>query len=495
MYLKSIILVFILSVHLQAMSIQTDKTTYIPSERVSISFQEMFGDSQDWVAIYPKGSTNAWINVLDWQWTDGVKTGTITLKNLPVGQYEARAFYRNSYTLEKSCDFSVDAERNDLNLSLNKSQYFEKDDVTVKFENMLGHDEDWIGIYPKGKDNKWDNMVQWEWTNGAKKGEVSFSALEVGEYEARAFYRNSFISESVIPFVVEKELEGIQISTDKSIYVPNELIYVTFNNMQGNETDWIGIYPAGSSYEFDNVIASKSTHGLKNGEVSFDGLEAGNYDIRAFFNNSLSKEAEFEITVTNKEVVSVVYEDAGNGLSPNWKHVSGNYAPLRANSGFQSTGALVLVTEWMNGGTQNIAEYHLDMNNSEQKVLEMDIGGVADYLLPNKNPNQVGYMSHFGVGVHVQTTNGTRRMIWDSFLNHGNTNAYISDYGNGNIWMYYPSPVEHVRGWYENIHTWQHFKVNIEKELRKLEPNNKIIKINYFIATGGFIDNLKLSSH
>ena len=202
--------------------------------------------------------------------------------------------------------------------------------------------------------------------------------------------------------------------------------------------------------------------------------------------------------VSNKiDVVehSTVYEDAENKPSSNWVRVLGNYKPVRVATGFHSDGTLVLIPEWVNH-TTNLAEYHLDMNNSKEKILEMDMGGLVDYRLPNL-PDK-GYIPHYQVGVYVQTTNGRRAMVWDSFYNHGKVKPFIDDYGNGNIWLLYPSPVEHVRGYDDigiAINVWNHFRVNVEEELQKLEPNNKIIKIDTFLATGGFIDNLKLSSY
>jgi hypothetical protein len=186
---------------------------------------------------------------------------------------------------------------------------------------------------------------------------------------------------------------------------------------------------------------------------------------------------------------TVVYENAEIDISSQWIQKSGSYPPERAINGFDSQGALVLVPEWINKHT-NIAEYHLDMNHSKQKTLEMDMGGLSKYTLPNLDI--VGYMPHYKVGVYVQTLHGKRAMIWDSFFNHGNVEAFASG-----KWLSFPSPVEHVRG-YEvglGIDEWVHFRVDVEKELQKLEPDNEIITIDTFFATGGFLDNLRLSTY
>jgi hypothetical protein len=190
-----------------------------------------------------------------------------------------------------------------------------------------------------------------------------------------------------------------------------------------------------------------------------------------------------------------MYEDAEDGLSNEWIHHVGNYAPIRVTNGVENNGVLALATEWTQNGTVNVAEYYLPLNNTTQKILEMDIGGVANYLLPNKVEGQEGYMSHFAIGVTIHTQNGKRKMLWDSFLNHENIEAYRIDYGAGNIWMYFPSPVEHVRGYLNvDIHQWDHFRVDVESALKEFEPSNEVISIDFLLLTGGFVDNIKLSS-
>jgi hypothetical protein len=99
-------------------------------------------------------------------------------------------------------------------------------------------------------------------------------------------------------------------------------------------------------------------------------------------------------------------------------------------------------------------------------------------------------MPHYKVGVYVQTIKGRRALLWDSFFNHGNVEAFSDG-----RWLSFPSPVEHVRG-YEvglSIDTWSHFRVDVEKALQQLEPDNEIVTIDTFFATGGFLDNIKLS--
>ena len=92
---------------LDAAIVETNKNIYSENKDIIVSFYEMSGHEEDWVAIYSKGSSNDWDNVLQWDWTDGKDSGTLKFDELPKGSYEVRAFYRNSYNVEARKSFKV----------------------------------------------------------------------------------------------------------------------------------------------------------------------------------------------------------------------------------------------------------------------------------------------------------------------------------------------------------------------------------------------------
>ena len=478
-------------------SVQMSKGVYSPEDKIVVSLSNMLGDSHDWIAIYKADTTTQWSNVLQWEWTDGITDGNFTFDELPEGEYEARAFFEDSYTIEGRALFTVEVVSLDVNLTSNKESYLSEEEIVVHFDNMSGDSEDWIAIYPKDSSTAWENVIDWKYTEGDTNGSFIFEGLEAGEYEVRAFFQNLFTVEQNLSFTVTDSVATptVVLTTSKAKYFPNEPIFVNFEHMLGDNEDWIAIYPKGSSTVWANVLEWNSTNGLIDGNMTFESLPIGEYEVRAFFENSFDLENNKSFEVVALPVSSTVYEDAENGISSEWIHFGGNYAPVAVNGGFNSPSALALVTEWTNNGTLNVAEYYLPLHNTTQKILEMDIGGVADYLLPNKLAGQEGYMSHFAIGVTIHTLNGKRKMLWDSFLNHGNVDAYREDNGGGNIWMYFPSPVEHVRG-YLNIdtHQWEHFRVDVESALKTFEPDNEVTSIDFLLVTGGFLDNIKLSS-
>ena len=179
-----------------------------------------------------------------------------------------------------------------------------------------------------------------------------------------------------------------------------------------------------------------------------------------------------------------VYEDAEVGLA-GWqviigetdaeKHTANGHTFVKLPPHWKSLG---------DAGWKNNAEYHLAMNNRTQKILSVDIGGDG-----NKMP-------HYVLGVRTTTTLGSRILLWDSWYTHVGYDAKISYYGASSATLIFPSPVEQVRGWgYEDVNLWENWQIDIEHALHVFEPANSIISVDYFIATGGNLDNLMLKSN
>jgi len=377
-----------------------------------------------------------------------------------------------------------------------KEIYLSNETVKVNLTDMLGDNHDWVGVYPTGSSNDWANVIRWKWVSGAVNTTLSLGTFPIGDYDVRAFFKNTFISEASDTFSINPIEGEALVSTSKNSYTINEKIIVDYSDMSQDDKDWIAIYPKGTTNAWKNVLAWQWTEGQRDGTSIFNQLPEGEYAVRVFFRNSFILESESLFEVVDSPITSTLYEDAENGISNEWVHGSGNFPPSQTlKGGFNSNGTLVLVPEWINS-TNNISTYSLPLhNNTKEKILEVDMGGVPNYPMWHRYGTRNGHVAHFSVGVSVTTTQGMRRMIWDSFFNHGNVKAFKQDYGNGNIWLNYPSPVEHVRGWgYAELDQWEHFRVDIQAELQKLEPNNEIISVDIFIATGGLLDNIKLSS-
>jgi len=470
-------------------NLTTNKSTYLNTETITATFTNMQGNATDWIGIYPARASYEFENVVAYKQTGGDINGSVSFTNIPVGNYDVRAFFNNTLGQEATTPITVTADPayHDVNITTNKATYLSTETVTVNFHYMQGNATDWIGIYPAGASYEFENVVAYKQTGGDINGTITFKDIPVGNYDVRALFNNSLHTEASTPIsvIIDPNYHDVNLTLNKSVYAQNELVYINYNYMKGNQTDWIGIYPAGASYAFENVIDYKYIYGNVSGEIALGGfpqgkalhgyttmpgLPAGNYEVRAFFNNSLHAEKVVPFTVTQQPVISTIYEAANGSISADWLHVSGPYPPVYYN------GVVRLRAKWINGHT-NTSEYFLPFNppNTTQNVMELDVGGAGRYT------------PHFSVGVIVQTTNGERIMYWDSFLNHYSVNANKQ----GNV-LAYPTYVELQRG---TAHARKHFRVNVDKYLKILEPNNKIISIKKFFATGGDLDNIKLSSH
>jgi hypothetical protein len=193
---------------------------------------------------------------------------------------------------------------NATNLNLNKNTYVINEPIVVNFKNMTAKNQDWIGIYPSNASNAWTNVIKWHWTQDVPNGMVKFDHLQVGQYEVRAFYNNSFHIEARKAFTVQGTPASL--SSNKTTYNPNEPITINFKNMSEKNQDWIGIYPKGSTLAWGNVIKWHWTGDKTNGEVNFSKLPVGQYEARAFYNNSFHLEAKKVFNVRDEIVADTV---------------------------------------------------------------------------------------------------------------------------------------------------------------------------------------------
>ena len=276
-----------------------------------------------------------------------------------------------------------------------------------------------------------------------------------------------------IPALFGQDVEGLidLLSDDADIYIKK------------------GSKPTRNSYD------CRST----NGQVSNDSCTVTVLDDQDVFIGVLGYRASdyrLMVTATSEPIPAnpTILEDAEGGtLNPNWIHNLGDIAPYIVptpnipGAPANSTGTMVQMADG-NADTQNL--YTLPVNNTTQKILSMDCGGLPDVTLPGRRK---GYIPHYAVGVRVETKFGTRFMKWYSYLNHIGASAAIHDNG-VNVFLDYPSPVETTSGYYMPITQWTHFEVNIEEQLQLLEPENRLYKVVDFFTTGGFLDNITLSS-
>lgn len=169
------------------------------------------------------------------------------------------------------------------------------EDITFKIQERVGNSyilfdstvkaKTWIGIYRKDKSNEWENVKKWEWVRKPiTKIDILF--LETGDYEARLFFNNSFISEKAIEFHMEAgPAQNCNHIKDTTIYISHSDNFNIESQHHESELDWVGIFNIGTKHTKENLLAwgyvnnnIKTINGKK--------LRIGNYDMVYFLNDS-----------------------------------------------------------------------------------------------------------------------------------------------------------------------------------------------------------------
>jgi len=273
-------------------------------------------------------------------------------------------------------------------------------------------------------------------------------------------------------------------------------VTATINGLSADADIYIkkGEKPTTSSFD------CKSTNGGTNSDsCSIDIIENGGvYIAVAGFRNAtynLTVTSERELIPANPQIPTVLEDAEGGTLNPNWVTARGDkpgYIWPTPNIAGAPSGTGVMVHH-ANGAGASLYRYELPVNNTSQMVLSMDCGGLPNHKFSNYPENRRGYIPHYSFGVIVQTKLGQRIMNWDSWYAHQGYGPRINDNGH-NVFLNYPSPVELVSGYYKPTTQWDHFEVNLNTELRRLESDNEVIKIVQFFTTGGYLDNITLSA-
>ncbi|CAA6818616.1 MAG: No hits [uncultured Sulfurovum sp.] len=491
-------------------AISTDKEIYMIDEDILVSFKNLKGQNNEWMAIYPTESSNDFANIISWKLTNATETGNVTFEALAKGTYDIRIFEGADFVIEKTIVVNDDAIASGVETT--KEIYLTNEQIVALFENMSGGNDDWMGIYPAESNNDWQNMLQWEWIRGDIFGMKTFEPLAVGAYEVRVFFNNSFNTEASYAFRVEAaEVKVLDITLEKNIYDPFELLHVNFENMEGEASDWIGIFPVGANHQQQSAIEWRSTNSLIDGQLSFNGIEAGAYEARAYFDNVHQKTVAF--TVREKEPVRVLYDDfEDNVIDPRWVRVTGKDMTLlnvgatdlavgHTQRQLAVNGQRSLRTYRDYRGGLNHSGYYFNFGNPDAnlKFLQVDM--------------KIGESSHvFAFGVKLNTKFGERRVEFASWLNHtlpSGQQIIRGPYGNvlaghreafmvNNYLQVHPGPSDYyvgTSGVGGGSNMFVHYKINIEEKLRLLEPDNELLGITLFTTSGGDYDNLALITH
>ncbi len=235
---------------------------------------------KDWIGVYKKGADNSWDNVKAWTWVKEAlqenDTSAELLLDLPAGDYVARYFLNNSYTTFKEKEFTIKSIENEaaiyIILTPGPNAIFV--DSTTSGEG----NKDWIGVYKKGADNSWENVLAWTWCywdNGQYHGNPPIininPSLSDGEYEVRLFYHNSYEMEAKASFTIGDVVNEEKIFPASQTWNAEEgnvNSYVEYNepSYESNNDDpdkvgmepttqWVGVFRKGAERKLSNLVA------------------------------------------------------------------------------------------------------------------------------------------------------------------------------------------------------------------------------------------------
>ncbi|NPA81238.1 MAG: hypothetical protein GXO31_01380 [Epsilonproteobacteria bacterium] len=369
-----------------------------------------------------------------------------------------------------------------------KAEYQAGEEIVVNVTDMAGNDDDWIGIYPAGASNDWENVVSWAWTNGIVNGEVTLPPVNsAGEYEVRAFFNNSFNTEASYSFSVVGNIPP-SISCVKDVYIEGERIVVNVSGLAGNDDDWIGIYPRGASNDWENVVAWRYTGGVREGQLSLDPVPPGNYDIRVFFNDSFNLEAQDSFAVEPQNNEPTVYEDAEDGSIERWARLSNKgHISNVAGGADGSARAIMLWGPFWYGGRWGEIDYKLYLNsdhdpwnNHYQHILEFDI------------KTNHSWEPCFYFELPLMTSQGRRVISFDTYIPHTHQQESRRDMGDY-VQLSFGISEDYRRG-----RVWKHVRLDLQEYVNRFEPDNIILSVDGFVfnTRGGdyLLDNIRLVS-
>lgn len=327
-------------------TVATNKSSYAAGETVHVTFSNLPGNENDWIAIAPAGSPET--SYLSWRYTGGETSGALDLPGVDPGTYVVRVFVDNSYdVIAVSDEFAVGTA---ASVTTDKASYTVGESVQVSFSGLPGGQYDWVGIAPAGSPSS--TYLSWSYTGGTDAGSVTLDGVGPGTYVARAFANNGFevLGESA-EFVVG---DAATISTNKSSYAANETIAVTFAGLPGNATDWIAIAPAGAPAT--TYLSWRYTEGATSGTLDLDGVAAGTYVARAFANNGytvVAESAEFTVTSGGGSGIAVTTNASSyttaDTITVSWDGLPGNATDWISIAAVGSSPQYIVIWQYTGG--------------------------------------------------------------------------------------------------------------------------------------------------
>src|SRR6185503_5201799 len=254
---------------------------------------------KDWIGLYATGGST----LIDWKYLNGSQTvpatgvsGATVAFTMPstAGSYTLKFFTGTSTLLATSAAITVNSGAA-LSFVASPTTTVAAGVVTATVSNGPGATRDWIGVY-----NASGTLLDWKYLNGTQTAPATpLTAASVpftmpttlGTYTLR-FYSatNTLLATSATITVAPPS--GATISASPTSIGPGGTVTLTVAGGPANRTDWIGIYPEGSSnyleWKYLNGTQTAPATGMSSASVTFTMPETlGNYTFKFWAGSTL----------------------------------------------------------------------------------------------------------------------------------------------------------------------------------------------------------------
>jgi Big-like domain-containing protein len=295
-------------------TLSVSASTVIGGSTITATVGNGPGNARDWVGVYSAdGST-----LFDWKYLNGSQTAPATgftaaavAVTMPTmaGAYSVR-LYANGALLA-SAGVTVSAASSPT-LTVSATTVTPGGVITATVANGPANARDWIAL---STTSDVENYLDWKYLNGTQTlpatglagASVSFTMPSAAGTYVLRFYTGNTLLASSAPITVA--MPSTTLTVNATTVSPGSSVAATVVNGPGGRTDWIAIYPEGSSTYLDwrylNGTQTAPAAGLTSAVVDMPlPTTLGNYTLR-LYTGSILVATSATITVSNGSSITL----------------------------------------------------------------------------------------------------------------------------------------------------------------------------------------------
>ncbi|MCX4026723.1 metallophosphoesterase family protein [Endozoicomonas sp. SM1973] len=169
--------------------ISINKTKYRTGEAVTVTYNNGYSNTKDWIGIYKKNQAPGSVSSTQWAYANQA-SGQLTFNGLADGEYYVGFFADDGYKeIADRVHFYIGPV---VELKLEQSALNEGGSVVVRWSGSNGNNKDWIGVYQMGEVPGEQVSNHWRYTP-ATLGTVNFKGLSQGKYFVGFFSNDGYL--------------------------------------------------------------------------------------------------------------------------------------------------------------------------------------------------------------------------------------------------------------------------------------------------------------